>query len=533
MKRRQFVALAGAAGIGPALLPTARAMAQAAARGTITFGQSTSIVTLDPAFGAFTNYPGGYEAALCLYDRLLDFDADMKIVPGLASAFQMAPDLTSITLTLRPGVVFHDGTPLDVAAVKFNIERMMDKVRNPTNRPLWDPVSAVETPDATTIVIRTKVPYAQLPNTLAHAAGSLVSPAQVAKVGEKGFAQAPAGAGPYQVESFKPGTELVLKAFDRYWGSKPGADKLVFQFIAESATRVSALRTAAVDVIDSVPVQLAETLRRDPKLDLLRKPGLRPMGFAFNLTRASLADLRVRQAINLAVPVEVIARKIFFGYAKAPDSPLAFDTIGHATVGRTIHDPNKAAHLLTEAGWKPGKDGMREKDGVPLKLDLFTPDGLFPGDMAVAEITAASLKQIGVDVQISKIEKGAYWDQLRQDRAHLTWDLAMFGFNPSNASGLYHLQSLFKSNTDDAGRPDVWNVGRYRNPDVDAALAKANADPDQTVRDAALAEAQKLIWQDTPYLWLQVNENVSAIRKPVTGVEVWPIVFTVLRRAHV
>ena len=73
---------------------------------------------------------------------------------------------------------------------------------------------------------------------------------------------------------------------------------------------------------------------------------------------------------------------------------------------------------------------------------------------------------------------------------------------------------------------------KNRNPAVDAALEKANADPDPAAREAAMAEAQKLIWQDTPYLWLQVNETVSATRQPVSGVEVWPIVFTVLRRAN-
>ena len=525
MKRRQFLATSAA------FLPVARAMAQSAVGGTLTFGQGTAIVTLDPGFGAFTGYPSGYEAALCLYDRLLDFDQDMKIAPGLASSFEMAPDLMSITLKLRPGMVFHDGTPVDAAAVAFNIERMMDKARNPTNRPLWDPVSGVETPDAWTAVIRTRAPYAQLANTLAHGSGSLVSPTQVAKVGERGFAQAPVGAGPYQLESFNPGTELVLKAFDRYWGGKPGANKLTFRFISEAATRVSALRTGAVDVIDGVPVQLAETLARDPNLVLLHRPGLRPMGFAINLSRPALSDVRVRQALNLAVPVDLIAQKIFFGYAKAPDSPLAFDTMGHASVGKLAHDPNKAKALLEEAGWKPGKDGIREKDATRLTLVLLTPEGLFPGDLPVTEIVANALQQIGVDARISKIEKGAYYDLVRQDREHLGWDLAMFGFNPSNASGLYHLQSLFKSNADDAKRPDVWNIGRYRNPAVDAALERANADPAAAVRDAAMAEAQKLIWQDTPYVWLQVNETVSAVRKPVAGIEVWPIVFTVLRRA--
>jgi len=528
MQRRSLLTFAAAT---PVLLPSIRALAQGSDGGTITYGQGTAILTLDPAFGAPTGYPAGYEAALCLFDRLLDFDQDMKIVPGLASSFEVAPDLKAITLKLRPNVVFHDGTPVDTAAVIFNIQRMMDKTRNPTNRPLWDPISAVEAPDPSTIVIRTSAPYAQLPNTLAHASGSLVSPAQVAKVGEKGFAQAPVGAGPYQLDNFSPGTELTLKAFDRYWGGKPGADKLVFRFIAESATRVSALRTGAVSVIDSVPVQLAETLGKEPDLTIVHKPSLRPMGFAFNLTRPALADLKVRQALNLAVPVDLIAQKVFFGFAKAPDSALAFNTIGHVTAGKLVYDPAKAKSLLDEAGWKPGADGVRENAGAKLTLTLFTPEGLFPGDLSVTEIVANALKTIGVEAKISKIEKGAYWDQIRQDQAHMGWDLAMFGFNPSNASGLYHMQSLFKSNADDAARPDVWNIGRYKNPAVDAALQKANSDPDTAARDAALAEAQKLVWQDAPYLWLQVNETVSAVRKPISGVEVWPIVFTVLRRA--
>ena len=107
----------------------------------------------------------------------------------------------------------------------------------------------------------------------------------------------------------------------------------------------------------------------------------------------------------------------------------------------------------------------------------------------------------------------------------------MFGFNPSNASGLYHLASLFKSNADDAARPDVWNICRYRNPKVDELLTEADRTPGKAEQDALLAQVQDLVWNDNPYIWLQVNENVSAVRKSVKGVEVWPVVFTSLRKA--
>ena len=118
MKRREFLTgAAGAAVLSTLSAGAFRAYAQDAA-GVIAFGQSTAVLTLDPAHGAFTGYPGGYEAALLIFDRLLDFDADMKIVPQLAESFKMSADLQSCELKLRAGVTFHDGTPCDAAAIK-------------------------------------------------------------------------------------------------------------------------------------------------------------------------------------------------------------------------------------------------------------------------------------------------------------------------------------------------------------------------------------------------------------------------------
>lgn len=521
MQRRDFLStLAGA----PIALATGslRAHAQGTAASSLTYGQSTAVVTLDPAHGSYTLYPGGSEAALCVYDGLLTFAPDMKIIPQLAESWTMAADLRSCRLTLRTGAKFQDGTPVDVAAVKTNLERLMDKQRNPTNRPLWDPLSAIETPDAHTVIIHLSQPFSQLPNSLAHVSGGLVSPAAIAKYGDTGIAKNPVGAGPYKVAHFDPGQQLVLDAFDGYWGGKPKTAQLTLKAISEPSTRVSALRTKAVDVIDAVPVALVAQLKADPGLKIVAVPGLRPIGFVINLSRPKLADPRVRQALNLAVPVDTIAQKVFFGYARAPDSPLAFNTQGYAAVSKLVFAPAEAKALLKEAGFNAAK---------PLELAMFVSQGLFPGDVAVGEIVANALTQIGVKVTITKIEAGSYWDAMRQDRANLKWDIAMFGFNPANASGLYHLTSLFKSNKDDAARPDVWNIGRYRNAEVDRLLDAAGAEANQAKAAADLAKAQALIWHDAPYIWLQINENVDAMRKQVTGVQVWPSLFTNMRHA--
>jgi len=517
INRRSLLAAAAASPIA------FRAMAQSGAGGkTLTYGQSTAPLTLDPSHGSFSGYPAGYEAALCLYDRVLDFDAKMNIVPGIAESWTIAGDLMSATLKIRAGVKFHDGTACDADAVKFNLERLIDKQRTTTNRPLWDALATADVTDAHTVTIRLKTPFSQLPNSLAHGSAAMVSPAAVAKYGETGIAQNPIGAGPFRMVKFSPGQELLVEAFPDYWGGKPRTDQITFRYIAEAATRVSALRTGAVDVIDNVPVPLVAPLKSDPKIAVIAVPGLRPIGCVINLSRDKLKDVRVRQALNLAIPVETIAEKVFLGFARAPDSPLAFNTQGYHSVAKLKHDPAEAKALLAAAGFGPANK---------LSLTFNVPVGLFPNDVSVGEIVANALQQAGLDIQINKIEGAAYWETLRQDQANLKWDIAMFGFNPSNASGLYHLNSLFKSNADDAGKPDVWNVGRYRNAEVDALLTKANETAARAQQDALLGQAQDIIWKDAPYIWLQINENISAVRETVKDVEVWPIVFTNMRRA--
>src|SRR5690242_244121 len=251
MYRRNFFALAAVP-----LLGSVRAQAQETRAAAVTYGQSVGVLTLDPVHGAFTLYPAGYEAALCLYDGLLTFSPEMKIIPQLATGYTMSDDLKTCTLTLRDGAKFHDGTAVDAAAVKFNIERLMDKQRNPTNRPLWDPVAGVDTPGARTVVLHLSQPFATMPNSLAHPSGVLVSPAAVQKYGEAGIAKNPVGAGPFRMASFDPGQQLVMEAFDGYWGGKPKTAKLTLKTVGDASTRVAALRTGAADVIDSVPVAL-------------------------------------------------------------------------------------------------------------------------------------------------------------------------------------------------------------------------------------------------------------------------------------
>ncbi len=143
----------------------------------------------------------------------------------------------------------------------------------------------------------------------------------------------------------------------------------------------------------------------------------------------------------------------------------------------------------------------------------------------LVDLVAGALRQVNVAVTVRKIAGGAYWDELRQAPAGLHWDLALFGFQPDDGSGLHQLNALFRSNRNAATIPDAWNIGHYHNPEVDHLLDAA------ATNEPALRAAQALIWRDAPYIWLPIADVISATRATVTGVDVLPTGVTLLRQA--
>ena len=186
--------------------------------------------------------------------------------------------------------------------------------------------------------------------------------------------------------------------------------------------------------------------------------------------------------------------------------------------------------MLAAAGLADGDgNGILEMDGQDVSFTLLVPEGVFANDVLIAETVAAALQDVGIGIEIRKIERSSFWDTLRLPVAEAGWQLAMFGFNPSNASGLYHLDSMYSSNPDNNDRPAVWNITRYSNSEVDALIDQATVTVDGDARAAILADVQDHIWSEAPYIWLQVNNIISASRADLSGVEVWPVIFTVVR----
>ncbi|TMI84723.1 MAG: hypothetical protein E6H03_01510 [Bacillati bacterium ANGP1] len=520
--------------IATALLAGGAAPASVGAQGgaALVVAQAVAVSALDPAGSSGRPVsPAESEAAFLIYDGLVRFTDEMSIVPELAASWSVDPDGRAWTFKIRRGVTFQDGTPLTAQAVVATLDRVINPATNTSNRTLWDPIASVSALDAATVRVLTKEPYGTLLNTLAQGSALIASPAAVERWGAE-YRLHPVGTGPYAVDRWDLGTQLDLVPHRQFWDGRPGFDRIVLRTVPDPATRVAVLQSGQAQVAEGIPTESVDALRRAPGVTVIVRPALRTFGMGINLNRPALQDIRVRQALNYAVNKQLLVQALFQGNAAVLRSPLALRTSGYADVAAWPYDPPKARMLLETAGWKPAPPiGVRVKDGRSLQITLLTPQGAFPHDVEIVETLADYLRNVGFEPHFTYVEPAALPDHLLVPPDQSTWDLAFFGFGPSNGDGGDHLDALYRSNPDRQHRPRAWNFTWYSNPLVDAWLAEGTRAVDPRVRDAVYAKVERQVWTDAPYLWLYADSVVVATRG-AQGVEVLPIALTILKHAH-
>jgi len=499
------------------------------AKKELVYAQSVPINSLEITGMQPQAYPAAYEAAFAIFNGLVRFTPEMKIVPDLAESWAIDGSGLSWTFKLKQKVVFHDGTLFNADAVISHVNRMIDSKTNVGAMTLWAPVKGAVKIDDYTVRITTSTPYGGLLNVLAHGSGLIPSPTAVAAYG-KDVSFHPVGTGPYKMLSFAPGTELVLSANDAYFGPKPVYQKITFKYVADASARVSALRSGEADAIDSVSPELTSTLSRDPNVKLINVAGLRSFGIGLSFTNPLLQNQTIREALNYAIDKDSIVRVIFRNFATVLSSPLAPGIDGAVKAGNFAYSPEKAQSLLKGIGCVLGSDGIFSLNGKRLSFKFRLPSGLFPNDVSVGESIQSQLKKIGVEVTIDKIEAASYWASIRVPKDKVDFDMAMFGYNPSHGDPVLHMEALFSSNKSNAAL-DLWDFIWYKNTEVDSAIAKAKSSVDLAVRDRYLEQAQQAVWQEAPYIWLYAQNNISACRSNIDTVSVLPVVFTLVQGA--
>ncbi len=464
----------------PALLLAERAAAVEPR--VLTAGVVSDPVTLDPAFsGSFFEAQVFYN----LHETLLTAQPDGEVTPGLAS-YEIKDPLTYV-ITLKPNLTYHDGTPVDAASAKANIERYLDPAVGSIRKSDFGPIAGVDVNGPLVFTIRMSAAYAPLPLVLTTRAGMLVSMKAVAAMGAD-FATRAVGCGPYKFTSWTKNAELVMDKFPGYWqGDKHSFDRLVFRPIADETVRLANLRSGTLQLIDSVPPQAVAQLGREAKLQMAQMPGVGFNAWSLNCTRAPFSDARVRRAFLRAVDPDVVQRVVYFGTGRVSHGPLSpavpwafdpnFDPPGH--------DSQAAKAMLSEAGVR-----------TPLAVTITTTNS--PQMVRVAQIIQAQAGEAGFQVEVKQIDPTSLITVLRAR----DFDICM-----SPWSGRYDPDgNMFFWFT--KGGPN--NFAGYASDMMTALLGKARSEIDRAARAKLYHEAQSLLGQDAPMLFLHFDAILQA-----------------------
>jgi peptide/nickel transport system substrate-binding protein len=396
-------------GPAPLGLGTRRALA-APAPAEVAIGLTALPVSLDPVQDNGLTALATYSL---LYDRLIDIDDRGNERPSVATSWRAVNDRTW-EFKIRTGVRFHNGEPLDAAAVKFAIDRALTAPQS-RFRTTLGPISRVNTPDATTVIVETSEPFAFLPSRL----GTRVwfyPPRYFQERDVAGFTAAPVGSGRFRFVSWQRDNFVLLDRHDTYWGGAVQIARIRLRHMPDYNSRLTALEARELHLGYIMDVDDAERLERGGFRTVVQPIG-QGFQYFFRTTIASpLRDVRVRRAFNHAVNKDLMARVFFAGKTRVlQGQPVGPDAQGFdADIKPYAFDQHRARQLLAEAG---------HPNGFTLPMDIGI--GFAPRAKEVAEMIAGDLRTIGVRAQIQENERGVYLDKLVNARMAPMWELSL------------------------------------------------------------------------------------------------------------
>ncbi len=481
------------ASLGAVIAGVQRAQAAGPRRG----GVLTIALQSEPTalVSAFTVLTWSLTVSGKMVEGLLEYDNDLNPVPLLATAWQIAPDGLSYQFTLRQGVKWHDGQDFTSADVAYSIQTL--KRLHPRGRSTFAGVTAVETPDAHTAIIRLSKPAPYLIHALVGTESPML-PRHIYDNGTDPVANpannAPIGTGPFRFKEWSRGSYVILERNPAYWDApKPYLDQLVIKFMPDPAARSAAFETGQADLGYRTPVALndVERLKKNPNLVFDAKGNT----YSFNVTRLEFnldnpyfRSQKVRQAVAHTINRELIARVVYYELAVPCASPIApgLKAFYDPTPTPYPFDLKAAEALLDEAGF-PRKDG-----GIRFRVPLdYNPGG---EDMPrLADVLRATLGRIGIGVDVRAQDMGGFVKRIYTDRD--------FAFTTNGASDLFDptvgVQRLYWSKNFIKGVP-FSNATHYANPVVDKLLEDAAVENDPAKRVAMFQQFQRIVGTEVP-----------------------------------
>lgn len=368
-----------------------------------------------------------------IFDRLVSQDKDLSFHPWLAESWEEAPDGMSWVFHLKKGVKFHNGEP-------FNAQTIVDWLelfKASENAYMTEAIQKVEVVDDATVKFVMSRPEPNLLYNFSSSYLSVIEPKSFKALGDNYGVTEVYGTGPFKMESFTVGQETVLVRNDDYAWASPLARnrgpakiaKLTLREIAEDSTAFLELKSGGVDMLLGVPTDFLGEVKKEANLGVVTLPGQDVAYMPINVTKEPFTDIKVREAAAKAINQKEILDSVYGGVGEVANTFL-ISALPESKVDPKVqisYDPARSNQLLDEAGWKKGADGVREKDGKPLKVSLWTQsDSSF---RRLTEVVQAELKAVGIDSEITTFDSSAIRDQYKSGNQQL----AVRSYNWDNA----------------------------------------------------------------------------------------------------
>lgn len=505
-----------------AIASAARAAAQAGAKGgSLVIGRADDAQSLDPIRAG--SFASGDTMAL-IYDTLTALDMDGTVVPNLAESWQIAPDGKAYTFKLRDGIAFHDGTPLDAAAVKAHFDRTIDPKTGGRSASWIDQLKETRVVDPRTVTLVLKNPWAPLLATLTVSAFGIPSPTAVKAAGED-FGQKPVGSGPFMFKEWVPGDRITLvknpkyRCFLPYVENKgaPYLDQVVWRVIPEAQTLITALEAGEVQLANLPPEHVKDFTDRSGFTTYSKpKTGTLTNFVEFNFFKPPFEDVKVRQAFAHAIDVDTIIATVVEGQAVRNFCFLPVGLPGWAGPTCEQHgyayDPDKAKALLDGAGWK--QDGnVRKKGGLALDITMMT----FASEpfSRVVEVMQGNAAEVGFNMNIQTLEVGTELATISKEDNPTNLDLINWGWPTSN------LLDMMTHSDQPLGRYHTTkqaNAARY-----ETVINQTLAELDPAKRAELYAQAEGLLLDDCAAVPLYSDIYTYATPENVKGFAMGPL----------
>ena len=443
------------------------------------------------------------EVLTMLSDTLVSMDYDMRSIrPGLAERWEVSPDGRIYTFYLRSDVTFCDGKPFTAADMAYSINRWIGRTTPRVTSPVaWraGDVKEVRAQGPHTLIYELNTPYSELLSQLTMFFASAVDPAAVERLGDNFGVQGFNGTGPYCWGSWTPRNEIVLNRHPTYrWGppvlqnqGPAHVERIVWRVIPEAASRVAAIQAGQADVTQYIPEAFWDTMRRVPTLTVSNQPNyFWDFFFGWKIDRPVANDAAIRRATHQAVDRVGLVRAVWSGHAEPARNivnPRALDYDAQSDAMVPAHDPAAARRTLDEAGWVPGPDGIRVRNGQRATFVTYGINNLT--NQRAAEIMQQGLRQVGIEMRIQFYDATVAWGRL----ATQEFD-AFFLSYPYISAG--DALSLYWNS---ATRPTP-NRMNWNDPQTDAWLAEARATRDPARRAEVLALLQRRLAEEAPWL---------------------------------